>query len=153
MPAVVAKSPEKPESEKNFQGSQVGGSSDEILAQIVQKLEQHDGRLKSLKDPFEKLQQSINNVDGRLVEVETGLAQFERGQGPTVSETLYAGIQAKDVFIAVLVGVVQGMVREYPQVMNGKPALRAAHIANAIEVATECVTIAAQRLPKMLAKV
>lgn len=146
MPTVVSKSPT---SSNTAPATPDSSSQDEVLSGIVEQLETHDSRLKSLKEPFERLQKLINEVDSRLVEVETGLGQFERGVSPAVSEIQYDGLQPKDIFIAVLVGTLQGTISKFPQILSGKPAMRQAHIASAIDVAAECVACAATRLPKM----
>lgn len=122
---------------------------DEALAVVVEKLELHDKRLNSLREPFEALLNRCNNLDERLHEVEGVVTQIETGKAPAVTEIHYDGLMPKDIFIAVLVGVVQGSIAQYPQVMNSKPALRSAHIANAVDIASECVAAAVQRLPKL----
>jgi hypothetical protein len=147
MPTVVSKPPMS--DSPKVDNAKVVDPQQEVLTGIVQQLETHDSRLKSLREPFDKLQLRLNEIDGRLNEVETGLGQFERGVGPAVSEIQYQGLQPKDIFVAVLVGVLQGTISKFPQILSGKPAMRQAHIASAIDVAAECVSAAAVRLPKM----
>lgn len=119
-----------------------------VLELMTERLEVIDERMKSLKEPFDRIQTRFTEHDSRLQAVEEVALKLDVGTAPAVAAVLYKGLKPENIFIAALVGIVQTLISTYPQVMlSGKPANRKRQLVDAVAIAQEVTALALEQLP------
>lgn len=150
MPSVKHKSGELESGVDEREDDISPDENGELLTALVEKVEQLDQRLKSLREPLEHLMTGKTNLEVRLDAVEQVALKLDLGTAPKIASDLYASLQPKDIFLSVLTGILQTLVTQYPQAMiTDKPGLRRRYLMDAIDLAKQSVEIAIERLPKL----
>lgn len=126
---------------------------DPNLEAIVTKLEEVFSRLNSFKEPLLALDNCIRTLQTfseRLEEVEKGLSNLDLGKSPTIPGEVYDGLTPADVFKSSLHGLLVASLTTHPTILGSKPELQAAHLRRVIELAYRTMSVATERMPKLV---
>lgn len=149
MPAVKKLNPLADSLPENMPSESV----DPNLEVIVTKLEEAFARLNSLKEPLMALDSCIKTLQSfseRLEEVEKGLSGLDLGKAPAIPGEVYDGLTPSDVFKSSLHGLLVASLTTHPTILGSKPELQAAHLRRVIDLAFRTMSVATERMPKLV---
>lgn len=126
---------------------------DPNLEAIVVKIEEVWKRLESLKEPMIALDNCIKTLQSfseRLDEVERGLSGIDLGKAPMLPNEVYEGLTPADIFKASLHGLLVASLTTHPTMLGSKPELQAAHLRRVIDLAFRTMSVANERMPRLM---
>lgn len=148
MPSVTKKPIGTQMDSESDEDTALPQAEDAVVELLVEKVEQLNQRLLSLKTPFEEILNRLTALESRTTEVEGVALKIDLGEVPKIPAKLYAGMTAKDVFLTVLQSCIQTMLTQYPTSLIGnKPMVRRRYLADALDLAAETTYMALEKLP------